>query len=137
MAQRVKNLPAIQETQVQSLGQEDHQKGMTKYSCLGNPMDRGVWQGQRAGHDWVTNTFTLIYELKHNDFWVQAMIQKTYVNYKSSTLCKPAKHFDFKEGWLVTSRTLLTTRVKHYSKIKENNRSLHLMYRLQYLCQIT
>ena len=39
------NLPAIQETQVQSLGREDHQeKGMAKYSCLGNPMDRGTWQ---------------------------------------------------------------------------------------------
>ena len=35
----------MRETQVQSLGWEDCQeKGMAKYSCLGNPMDRGTWQ---------------------------------------------------------------------------------------------
>ena len=40
-----KNLPALQETQVQSLGQEDTpEKGMaTLLSCLDNSMDRGVW----------------------------------------------------------------------------------------------
>ena len=56
----VKNLPAMQETQVQFLGQEDPlEKGIgnpLQYSCLGNPMDRGDWwaivQGpQRVGHD--------------------------------------------------------------------------------------
>ena len=54
----VKNLPAMQETQVQSLGQEDPlEKGIAtysailgegngnplQYSCLANPMDRGAW----------------------------------------------------------------------------------------------
>ena len=44
----VKNLPAMQETWVQSLGQEDPlEKGMVGnplwYSCLENPMDRGAW----------------------------------------------------------------------------------------------
>ena len=48
MAQRVKNLPAGQETWVQSLGQEDPlKKGMathsSQYSCLQNSMDRGAW----------------------------------------------------------------------------------------------
>ena len=48
MAQTVKNLPAVQETGVQSLGQEDPlEKGMAgnpfQYSCPGNPMDRGAW----------------------------------------------------------------------------------------------
>ena len=44
LVQIVKNLPAIQETQVQSLGWEDCQeKGMAKYSCLENPMDGGAW----------------------------------------------------------------------------------------------
>ena len=38
----LKNLPAMQETQVQSLGQEDPlEEGMT--TCLENPMDRGAW----------------------------------------------------------------------------------------------
>ena len=44
MAQMVKNLAAMQETQVQSLGQEDPlEKGMatTPVFLLENPMDRG------------------------------------------------------------------------------------------------
>ena len=47
VAQLLKNLPAIQETQVQSLGQEDPlEKGMATHSssCLEHPMDRGAWQ---------------------------------------------------------------------------------------------
>ena len=52
VAQMVKNLPAMQETQVQSLRWEDPlEKGMAslleyplQYSCLKNPMDRGAWQ---------------------------------------------------------------------------------------------
>ena len=42
-----KNLSAIQETQVQSLGQEDSpgegNGNPLQYSCLGNPMDREAW----------------------------------------------------------------------------------------------
>ena len=49
MAQLVKNLPALWETWVQSLGWEDPlEKGTATHSsilasCLGNPMDRGAW----------------------------------------------------------------------------------------------
>ena len=42
----LKNLPAIQETQVQSLGQEDPLEkdgNPLQYFCLENPMDRGDW----------------------------------------------------------------------------------------------
>ena len=50
----VKNPPAMQETWVQSLGQEDPlEKGTAThssiYSCLGNPMDRGAWQATVHG----------------------------------------------------------------------------------------
>ena len=45
--QMVKNLPAMQQTQAQSLGQEDSpgegNGNPLQYSCLGNPMDRGPW----------------------------------------------------------------------------------------------
>ena len=49
VAQTVKNLPAIQETWVQSLRQEDPlEKGMAgnllHYPCLEYSMDRGAWQ---------------------------------------------------------------------------------------------
>ena len=46
MAQMVKDLPARQETQFLSLGQEDPlEKGMATHIsiCLGNSMDRGAW----------------------------------------------------------------------------------------------
>ena len=47
MAQQVKNLPAIQETQVQWLGwenpPEEENGNPLQYSCLGNSMDRGAW----------------------------------------------------------------------------------------------
>ena len=46
VAQMVKDLPAIQETWLQSLGQEDHlEKGMTTHSSIlawRIPMDRGA-----------------------------------------------------------------------------------------------
>ena len=47
VTQTVKNLPAMQETRVPSLGREDPlEKGMATHcsSCLGNPIDRGAWQ---------------------------------------------------------------------------------------------
>ena len=48
-AQMVKNLLAVQETQIQPLGQEDPlEKGRaihsSIHSCLENPMDREAWQ---------------------------------------------------------------------------------------------
>ena len=46
MDQTVKNPPAMQETQVQSLGQEDplekENSNPLQYSCLGNAMNRGA-----------------------------------------------------------------------------------------------
>ena len=48
----VKNLPAVRETQVQSLDQEDPlEKGMATrlYSCLKDSMDRGAWRGTVHG----------------------------------------------------------------------------------------
>ena len=48
VAQTVKNLPALQDTQVQSLGREDPlEEGMTTHSSIlawRIPMDRGAWR---------------------------------------------------------------------------------------------
>ena len=53
VAQLVKNLPAMQETQVQSLGGEDPlEKEMVTHSSILTwriHMDRGAWQGE--GHE--------------------------------------------------------------------------------------
>ena len=60
MAQTVKNPPAIQETQVQSLGQEDPlEKGMATHSsmlawripCTEEPGELQSMEVQRVGHD--------------------------------------------------------------------------------------
>ena len=70
VAQMVKNLPPMQETWVQSLGQEDPlEKEMATHSSIlawripwteepGGPQFMG---SQRVGHDWTTNTFTFIF----------------------------------------------------------------------------
>ena len=53
VAQTIKNLPAMQETQLQSLGWEDLlEKGMAyplQHSCLKNSMDRGAWRATVPG----------------------------------------------------------------------------------------
>ena len=61
VAQKVKNLPAVQETGglIPGLGRPPGGGGNGNplhYACLENPMDRGGWQAtvrglQRAGHD--------------------------------------------------------------------------------------
>ena len=58
VAQTVKSLPAVQDTQVQSLGWKDPlEKGMAKYSCQENPMDRGRIQPMGLQ---VTNTHKVV-----------------------------------------------------------------------------
>ena len=52
VAQMVKNLPAMQETQVRSLGWEDSLEKEWQpfqYSCLESPMDRGDWRATVHG----------------------------------------------------------------------------------------
>ena len=67
VAQKVKNLPARQETQVQSLGQEDPLEKEWQYSCLENPMDRGAWQATVHGvaKSWTRlSDFTFTFKVK-------------------------------------------------------------------------
>ena len=57
----LKNLFSVQETQVQSLGQEGNGNSF-QYACLGNPMDRGAWwaksHGSQKRHKLATKTTT-------------------------------------------------------------------------------
>ena len=69
----VKNLPAMQETQVQALGQEDPlEKGMATYSSIlawrfprtvdpGGLLSLGL---QKVRHDWAINTSSFHYKAK-------------------------------------------------------------------------
>ena len=69
----VKNLPAMQETQVRSLGWEDLlEKGILQYSSLENAMDRGPWQATAHGitkirtrlSDYHFNIFTSVFKVQ-------------------------------------------------------------------------
>ena len=73
VAQMVKKLPAMQGTQVRSLGQEDPlEKEMAihcsilawKIPCREEPRRLQSMGSQRVRHDWATNTFTPIFMLK-------------------------------------------------------------------------
>ena len=68
VAQTVKNLPAVQETWVRSLGQEDPlEKEMATHSSIlawkiswtEKPGGLQSVGSQRVGHDWATNTYLL------------------------------------------------------------------------------
>ena len=78
----VKNLPAMQETQVWSLGQEDPlEKGMTTHSSIlawripwtEDPGGLQSVGSQRVGHDWTTNTFTFnvltVWHSSYSAYW--------------------------------------------------------------------
>ena len=67
VAQKVKNLPAVQETQVCSMGWEDSlKKGMATYSSIlawripwtEEPGGLQFMGSQRVRHDWMAHTFT-------------------------------------------------------------------------------
>ena len=67
VAQKVKNLPAVQETQVCSMGREDSlKKGMATYSSIlawritwtEEPGGLQFMGSQRVRHDWMAHTFT-------------------------------------------------------------------------------
>ena len=74
VAQMVKNLPAMQETQVPSLGKEyPLEKGMAIYSSVAawripwteEPGGLQSMELQRVVHDWVTNTHTHTHTYTH------------------------------------------------------------------------
>ena len=63
VAQILKNLTAVWETWVQSLGWEDPREGNgnpLQYSCLENPMDRGPWHATVHGVTELDTTATTI-----------------------------------------------------------------------------
>ena len=65
VAQRIKHLPAMLETQVRSLAWEDPLEmemdgNPLQYSCLENPMDRGAW---KATVHWVAKSQTSLKQL--------------------------------------------------------------------------
>ena len=87
VAQTVKNLPAMQESQVLSLGWEDSlEKGMASHSSIlawkilwtekpGGLESMGLL---RVGHNWVTNTFTFTCIKLKNTACSSRLLQQTF-----------------------------------------------------------
>ena len=99
VAQMVKTLPAVWETQVQSLGWEDPlEKGngyRLQYSCLENPMDRGAWKATVHG---VAKTWTWLSD-KHvhislSGHWLK-QLAKIWSGLHPSDLWLPNAVFSF------------------------------------------
>ena len=89
VAQLVKNLPSMQETQVRSLGGEDPlEKGMVTHSStlawripwteeLGRPQSVA---SQRVGHDWVTGEWVVV---NHHHTYFMAEKEHLHIRIKS------------------------------------------------------
>jgi len=108
MLQQVKNLPGMQETQetqVQSLGQEDpleKEMATLQYSCLKNPMDRGTWW---ATVQWITKSWTRLSNEAHtecSDSKLPALIfVKTILELEIQFLTEEATPSQPRYKWLV------------------------------------
>ena len=78
MAQMIKSLSAMQETQVRSLGWESPLEGNgnpLQYSCLENPMDGGGWQAiihgvSKSMTRWTDFIFTFFYFMLQMCFFI-------------------------------------------------------------------
>ena len=68
-----KNVPAVQETQVQSLGLEDSSGegngNPLQYSCLENPMDGGAWWATVHGFSMSQTQLTTIKQQQKEDWF--------------------------------------------------------------------
>jgi len=71
----VENPPAMRETQVRFLGQEDHSGegngDPLQYSCLENPMDKGAWRATRSmGSQESSTTERLNHQVTGDSKWL-------------------------------------------------------------------
>ena len=89
MAQMIKNPPAVQETWVGPLGQEDPlEKEMAAHSSIlawrnqwtEEPGELQTMGSQRAGHDRATNSFTFTYSLSEIAFMKSSNINHLNLN---------------------------------------------------------
>ena len=115
VAQMIKNLPAMQETQVRSLGLEDPlEKGMAVHSSIlawripwteepGGLQSVGL---QRIRHNWVTNTITTIPITFSSPCWARGKSLWQVVFASNETLNSSLMVqliFDSALGWVIRS----------------------------------
>ena len=104
VAQRLKHLPAMQETWVWSLGWEDSpgegNGNPLQYSWLENPMDGGAWWatvGHRVGHDWATLLSLMLNIINLPDCSPELLQQSTIPSAHTRTPKSPhlCQHLEF------------------------------------------
>ena len=95
VVQTVKNLSAMWETWVQSLGWEDPlEEGMATHSsilALRIPMDRGAMGSQRVGHHRLTNTSTLFFKRCSSN--LEATNSRSMVSRSEKHFSRLSEHF--------------------------------------------
>ena len=110
VAQIVNNLPAMQETWVQSLDWEDPREGNgnpLQYSCLENPMDRGAWQATVQGvtKNWTRLQLPLHFTSLHTSLWgthphLQGFLHCVFQFFSSLLLTHLKIHPHQRKDWL-------------------------------------
>ena len=116
-------MPAMQETQIQSLGQEDPWRKKWQPTPLflpGDSMDKGTWQATvhgvtRLGPDWMT---TLTFRIRQH-FWNSRLIYFNINIFPDSRTDPPqenCKALESTGGRVITKMTWWTT--NHVSPIK-------------------
>ena len=115
VAQTVKNLPAMQETWVQSPGREDPlEKGMAIQSSIlvmENPMDRGAWWAMVLGvaESDMTEQLTLLLLLSMQETWVRSLGQEDPLEKEMPT---HSSILDWKIPWTEETGGLQSLRLK-------------------------
>ena len=87
----VKNLPAVQERWVQSLGQEKEGNGNPlQHSCLENSIDRGVWRATVPG---VTKSQTRLSDFHTLSQWAHRSILLSHTILSQGLIITPFSSF--------------------------------------------
>ena len=140
VAQMVKHLPTMQETRVQSLGQEDLEKEMATHSSIlpGKSHGRRSLVGyksmgsQRVGHDWATSlslfTFSEICEIALEEA-IKCMIQikgfclferiLNFTDFRPPLLTPPRLNRELDSGLAESVSTLIWAAPRLQSEVAE------------------
>ena len=114
VAQRVKRLPAMQETWVWSLGWEDPlEKEMATHSStldwkiprMGEPSRLQSMGSQSVGHDWVTSLFTLLQYLIDLKILQMIRISKAHLEHSLIFECLLSSTHTMGASWVPLKQT--------------------------------
>ena len=127
VAQTIKNLPAMQETRVQSLGQEKGNGNPLQHSSWRVPWteDTGRLQSlglQRVWHNWVTNTTSLLLDICSPYMSIRTSVQFNLVAQSCPTLFDPT---DFSMPGLPVHHQLLKFTQTHVHKVSDTIQPSH------------